>query len=76
MRQALAEREVLMVQRVGALTKAALDHPASWMRGLAVADTVARVAAVRAVVAYRDRWGIATGSALGAVPDDDAQRLD
>lgn len=35
-----------------------------------------RMAAVCAVVAYRGRWGITASSALGAVPDDDAQRLD
>lgn len=76
MRQALAEREDLMAARVDALTKAALEQPAPWVRSLTTTEQERRVAAVRAVVAYRDRWGITASSALGAVPDDDAQRLD
>lgn len=31
---------------------------------------------VRAVAAYRDRWGITSTSALEPVPADDAQRID
>lgn len=76
MQQALAEREDLMAQRVDALTKAALEQPAPWMRSLTTTEQKRRAEAVRAVVAYRDRWGITASSALGALPDDDAQRLD
>lgn len=76
MRQALTEREELMAARVGALTKAALEQQAPWMRSLITTEQERRVTAVRAVVAYRDRWGVSASSALGAVPDNDAQRLD
>ncbi|MFI8631231.1 MobF family relaxase [Microbacterium sp. NPDC077663] len=76
MRQALAEREDLMAARVDALTKAALEQPVAWMRSLSTAEQERRVSAVRAIVAYRDRWGVTASSALGPMPDDDAQRLD
>ncbi|MBF9336195.1 relaxase domain-containing protein [Microbacterium lacticum] len=76
MQQALTEREDLMAQRVGALTKAALEQPTPWMRSLTTTEQERRVEAVRAVVAYRDRWGVTASSVLGPVPDDDAQRLD
>jgi hypothetical protein len=76
MRQALSEREDLMVARVDALTETALKQPAPWLHGLSTAEQERRMTAVRAVVAYRDRWGITASSALGPVPDDDAQRVD
>jgi conjugative relaxase-like TrwC/TraI family protein len=76
MRRALAEREELMTARVETLTETALKQPAPWMRDLPTAEQEQWTAAVRAVVAYRDRWGITASSALGVVPDDDAQRLD
>ncbi|WP_182048911.1 hypothetical protein [Changpingibacter yushuensis] len=39
-------------------------------------DHETRKQMVRAVAAYRDRWGFTSTSALGQVPADDAQRLD
>jgi conjugative relaxase-like TrwC/TraI family protein len=76
MQRALEEREHLMVQRLDALTTAALEQPVPWTAGLDVLDAEARIVAVRAVAAYRDRWSITSTSALGPVPADDAQRLD
>ena len=76
MQQALTEREHLMHERVAALTEQLLDHPAPWMTILADAPADTRTAAVRAVAAYRDRWNITSSSPLGAIPSDDAQRID
>jgi len=76
MRQALEERELLMHHRVDELTRKLLDHPAPWMTSLDGLQPDARVAAVRAVAAYRDRWGITAASPIGAIPSDDAQRID
>lgn len=76
MRQALEEREHLMQNRLDALTQEVLEHSAPWVDVLDVADPVARGRGVEAVVAYRDRWGIIAASPLGAVPVDDAQRID
>ena len=76
MRQALEEREHLMQHRLHALTHEVLEHSAPWIDALDVADPVARRRGVEAVVAYRDRWGIIAASPLGAVPVDDAQRID
>ncbi|MGO1315428.1 MAG: MobF family relaxase [Cellulomonadaceae bacterium] len=76
MRYALQEREQLMQQRLDALSTTAIERPEPWMRGLDDLDPDARVTALRAVVAYRDRWGITSTSPLGPVPDDDAQRID
>lgn len=76
MRQALQEREQLMQQRLDTLTTTAIEHPEPWMRTLDGMAPEARLAAVRAVVAYRDRWGITYTSPLGPVPNDDAQRVD
>lgn len=76
MRQALDERELLMQHRVDGLTRKLLDHPEPWMAALDGLDPETRAGAVRAAAAYRDRWGITSGSPLGAVPGDDAQRID
>ena len=76
MRQALKEREQLMQHRLDALTQEVLEHSAPWVDALDVADPVAQRRRVEAVVAYRDRWGIIAASPLGAVPVDDAQRID
>ncbi|MGO2655159.1 MobF family relaxase [Brachybacterium alimentarium] len=76
MRHALQEREQLMQQRLDTLTTTAIEHPEPWMRTLDGMAPEARLAAVRAVVAYRDRWGITSTSPLGPVPNDDAQRVD
>ncbi|WP_193118289.1 ATP-dependent DNA helicase, partial [Brachybacterium tyrofermentans] len=76
MRHALQEREQLMQQRLDTLTTTAVERLEPWMRALDGIDPEARLAAVRVVVAYRDRWGITSTSPLGPVPDDDAQRVD
>ncbi|MEB4613729.1 MobF family relaxase [Leucobacter sp. M11] len=76
MSTALAEREQLMGERLDALTKAAIEQPAPWLPILGDLEHEARKQAVRAVAAYRDRWGITSTSALGPVPADDAQRID
>ncbi|RLP68813.1 conjugal transfer protein [Mycetocola reblochoni] len=76
MQRALEERERLMVKRLNALTTAALEPPVPWTAGLDVLDAEARIVAVRAVAAYRDRWSITSTSPLGPVPADDAQRID
>ncbi|MGO1172692.1 MAG: C-terminal helicase domain-containing protein [Actinomycetaceae bacterium] len=76
MQQALQEREQLMQQRLDALTTTAIERPEPWMRTLDGMDPEARLTAVRAVAAYRDRWGITSTSPLGPVPNDDAQRVD
>ncbi|GGM49704.1 MobF family relaxase [Microbacterium saperdae] len=76
MRQALQEREQLMQQRLDALTTTALERAEPWRRTLDGMDRGTRAIAVRAVAAYRDRWGITSTSPLGPVPDDDAQRID
>ncbi|MFD5600440.1 hypothetical protein ACFWHR_10300 [Leucobacter sp. NPDC058333] len=76
MRAALNEREQLMGERLDALTQAAIEQPAPWLPMLGNLDHESRKQMVRAVAAYRDRWGITSTSALGAVPADDAQRID
>ena len=76
MRQALDEREHLMQQRLDALTENLLAHPAPWMSALDGIDPEMRASAVWAVAAYRDRWGISAASPIGAIPLDDAQRID
>ncbi|WP_449276660.1 MobF family relaxase [Leucobacter sp. GX24907] len=76
MLRALNEREHLMKQRIDTLIQAAIEQPAPWLSTLAERDQIVQRDVVRAVVAYRDRWGIASTSALGPVPADDAQRID
>lgn len=76
MRQALAEREQLMQQRLNVLTQNLLKHPAPWMASFDGLDPEQRAVVVRAVAAYRDRWGITAASPIGAIPSDDAQRVD
>lgn len=76
MRTALDEREHLMGERLDALTQTAIEQPAPWLPMLGDLDHEARKQMVRAVAAYRDRWGITSTSALGAIPLDDAQRVD
>ena len=75
-RTALDEREHLMGERLAALTQAAIQQPAPWLPMLGNLDQGTLRQVVRAVSAYRDRWGIASTNALGPVPADDAQRLD
>lgn len=76
MRHALHEREQLIQQRLDALTAKAIEQAAPWLETLSDLAPRTRAGGVRAVVAYRDRWGITSTSALGPVPDDDAQRID
>lgn len=76
MRTALDEREQLMSERLDALTQAAIEQPAPWLPMLGDLDHESLQQSVRAVAAYRDRWGITSTSALGPVPADDAQRID
>lgn len=76
MRQALEEREQLMQQRLTALVQAALERPEPWMTSLGTTESRTRTETAEMIVAYRDRWGITSASPLGAVPVDDAQRID
>ena len=76
MRTALDEREQLMGERLDALTQAAIEQPAPWLAMLGDLNRESRKQVVRAVAAYRDRWGITATSALGPAPADDAQRID
>ncbi|WP_206680428.1 AAA family ATPase [Flaviflexus huanghaiensis] len=76
MRTALDEREHLMGERLDALTQTAIEQPAPWLATLGNLDHESLQQMVRAVAAYRDRWGITSTSALGPVPADDAQCLD
>ena len=76
MRQALDEREQLMEQRIDALVEKLLKQPEPWLTGLDETAPAEGEAAARAVIAYRDRWGVTSSSPLGAVPGDDAQRVD
>uniref|UniRef100_UPI003898F489 MobF family relaxase n=1 Tax=Microbacterium saperdae TaxID=69368 RepID=UPI003898F489 len=76
MRQALHEREQLMNQRLDTLTAKAIEQAAPWLETLSDLAPEAQAGAVRAVVAYRDRWGITSTTPLGPVPSDDAQRVD
>ncbi|MDO4254652.1 MAG: hypothetical protein Q4C81_05835 [Kocuria sp.] len=65
-----------MGERLDALAKAAIEQPAPWLSTLAERDQQVQRDMVRAVVAYRDRWGITSTSTLGPVPADDAHRID
>ncbi|MBL3686214.1 conjugal transfer protein [Leucobacter zeae] len=76
MRQALQEREQLMEERLDALVQQHLTQPPSWAAELDGLTPEARAVVVRAVAAYRDRWGITASSPLGTIPLDDAQRID
>lgn len=76
MRQALDEREQLMEQRIDALVENLLKQPEPWLTGLDETAPAEGEAAARAIIAYRDRWGVTSSSPLGAVPGDDAQRID
>lgn len=76
MLRALGERERLMEQRLDTLTRAAIEQPEPWLNTLTERNQLVQHDVVRAVVAYRDRWGITSTSALGSVPADDAQRID
>ncbi|MBA8816378.1 hypothetical protein FHX48_001451 [Microbacterium halimionae] len=76
MRLALEQREHLMQHRVAALTQAVFQSPEPWARNLISADQDAVEEHLKVVIAYRDRWEISSGNPLGAVPMDDAQRID
>lgn len=81
MRQALHEREQLIIARAQALTLQALTDPEPWVArlGPVPADPAGLAEQARllgVVVAYRDRYAITGSDPLGPVPDRDAQRLD
>lgn len=65
-----------MEQRIDALVEKLLKQPEPWLTGLDETAPAEGEAAARAVIAYRDRWGVTSSSPLGAVPGDDAQRVD
>lgn len=81
MRRALDERRDLIEQRAVALVDAALSTHETWLDALGERPRSPRQAGawrqqVRVVAAYRDRYGITAGSALGAPAENVAQRLD
>ena len=65
-----------MEQRIDALVENLLKQPEPWLTGLDETAPAEGEAAARAIIAYRDRWGVTSSSPLGAVPGDDAQRID
>jgi len=82
MHRALAEREALILQRARTLATAiTAEHP-PWVRQLKAVDAGPAEGEhvpllMMTIAAYRDRYGItATSSALGPIPEGDAQRVD
>ena len=58
-----------MQARLNILTQAVLEHAEPlWVTALDIADPAVRQSTVRAVVAYRDRWGITSTSPAWASP--------
>ena len=80
MRQALVERSRLLEERATAELVAALLAGESWTRALGAEPRGSAAVAWRrhasTVAAYRDRYGIVGGLALGPAPVSTAQRLD
>jgi hypothetical protein len=81
MRAALDERRHLIEQRAGALAKEAVEDKMSWVNRIGERPVDRREAeqwgrALLTVVAYRDRYGVTSVSALGPEPATDTQRLD
>jgi len=80
MRQALVERSRLLEQRATVELSAALLAGESWTRDLGAEPRGSAAVAWRrlasTVTAYRDRYGIVGGLALGPAPVSTAQRLD
>jgi hypothetical protein len=80
MRQALVDRSRLLEERAAAELDAALLAGESWTRALGADPRGSAAVAWRrhanTVAAYRDRYGIVGGLALGPAPVSTAQRLD
>jgi len=81
LRRALYERRDLIEARADALLDTALTEQQSWTRALGTQPKQTRTAtawrrAARTVAAYRDRYGIADSSPLGAPAESDAQKID
>ena len=81
MAEALRERAYLIEERAMTLAQSAIDLDAAWLKRLGAAPTneVAHdrwLREVGSVAAYRDRYGIAARTGLGADPATDAQRRD
>ncbi|WP_344771701.1 MobF family relaxase, partial [Brevibacterium ammoniilyticum] len=74
--QALTEREELIEARARAVVDRARTGQEPWIMGLAEPVDADEEHSLVVVAAYRDRWQITGRDPLGAVPDDDAQRLD
>lgn len=65
-----------MEQRLDSLVQQHLAQPPTWAAALDGLTPETRAVVVRAVAAYRDRWGVTASSPLGTIPLDDAQRID
>ncbi len=81
MRQALAERRDLIVQRANAVLDTAIADLEPWLTGLGAAPSDSKKAAVwrnqaRTVAAYRDRYVVNDAAPLGPDPTDDVQKID
>ncbi len=81
LRRALNERRDLIEARADALLDTALAEHQSWTRALGAQPKQTRTAtawrrAARTVAAYRDRYGIADSTPLGAQAESDAQKID
>ncbi|CAN7380820.1 relaxase domain-containing protein [Microbacterium foliorum] len=82
MQRALTEREALILQRARTLAEAAIVEQPPWVQhlnvaGAGTAEQKQVLLHLTTVAAYRDRYGItATSSALGSIPEGDAQRVD
>ena len=80
-RRALNDRRDLIEARADALLDTALAEKQSWTRALGTQPKQRRTAtawrrAALTVAAYRDRYGIADASPLGAPAESDAQKID
>jgi hypothetical protein len=81
MASALTQRESLIESRALALAETAAEHDEPWLKRLGEPPTSQHLRSrwlheVRTVAAYRDRYRIASRSALGDEPRTDAQKLD
>ena len=81
MRQALTERRELIEARADAILDSALHDIEPWTTDLGTPPVDQRGAArwrrdARTVAAYRDRYSVTDDTALGAVPESAAQKID
>ncbi|WP_436326354.1 MobF family relaxase [Brevibacterium sp. FAM 27836] len=81
MRQALTERRELIEARADAILDTALHHTEPWTTDLGTPSADQRGAArwrhdARTLAAYRDRYTITDDTAVGAVPESAAQKID